>query len=433
MKKFIAIVLSCCMVFAFAACSQLNKLENLELPPLPTQLPTATPQPTPEPTEMPIEIIKAEATKQIIINTIRTSLEAFDPAEGKELILSFSYDTPVVYIEGADEVAEKINQAIALMDETYYTGNDHGVGEGIGGYNMMLEQAVDNYGFVVNTGAQGVSLEFIASRTADVKRADSALLSLVYSDYYYTGGAHGTYFSRGYCFDIDSGDQLSIEQLAENGEEFKNYLVDTMVTMAENDDSISARIQDEIVPTENRAEAFKGLLRDGSWYFTNEGICIFSDVYEFGPYAAGEVKFNIPYEKLSGKILDKYMPETRSGKAELGISYLDDTQNGSVEIIDRVVIREDGDEICLSIKGTAYDVNLISVDYVDRFFETQQHWYANIVEDSALQVLTVVPEGMPNLMLSFMDAEGVNHRALISQSGVDGKLQLVDDSIQAVG
>ena len=90
MKKLFAIVLSCCMVLTFAACGQLDKLENLELPPMPTQPSEAAPQPAVEPSEEPIEIISTGLDKQIIINTIRTSLEAFDPAEGKVCCVAIS-------------------------------------------------------------------------------------------------------------------------------------------------------------------------------------------------------------------------------------------------------------------------------------------------------------------------------------------------------
>ena len=384
---------------------------------------------TPEPV---IEIVADESVGaeqlQIIVNTINTTIEELDPQQGKELILSFSYDTPVVFIESRPEAAAAINDVIAYFDEIHYTGSE----DGIGGFNMMLEQAQDNYGYVVNSGVQGVSLEFTASRTAEVERADGSVLTITYDDYYHTGGAHGTYFTRGYSFDTVSGKKLAIEDLSSDSEAFKNQLVSVMLELAQ-DESISQRIDSSFVPEDKREEAFSALLREGSWYLTNSGITVFSDVYEFGPYALGEVKFEIPFEKLSSVIDEKWLPASRSGEAKLSINYLNEVADGSVEILDRIVLDQAGHEICISIMGNAYDVSLSSVDYTDRFFETQQHWYANCVENSAIQVVCTIPEGMPNLMLSFVDGEGASHRLLISQSGEDGKLLLVDDSIEAVG
>lgn len=436
MKRLFAIVLSICLVFALCGCGSLDKISEIELPPLPIQTPAPTTAVTPEPSAEP-EISKEEVSTapecMIIVNTINTSLEEYDPAEGKELILSFSYDTPVVHIEGRDDASAKINDVIAMLDETHYTGNDHGMGIGTGGFNMMLEQAQDNYAYVVNSGVQGVSLEFTASRSANIERADSKVLTIVYDDYYYTGGAHGIYFSRGYNFDTETGEKLSLEMLSNDFEGLKSYLVETMLDMAEKSEDISQRIDELIIPVEARSEAFAALIREGSWYFDNDGLCIFSDVYELGSYAAGEIEFHIPYEQLEGKIIDKYIPEKRSGEASLSISHLEDIQNGSTEIIDRVVADEDGEELCISVDGTAFDVKLSKVDYTDRFFETAQLWYASYMENSALQVVTTVPEGMPHLMFSYCDAEGVEHNLLISQSGADGSLLLVDDDIEAVG
>ena len=436
MKRLFAIIFSICLVFVFCGCEQLEKLDEIELPPLPTQTPAPTPEASPEPTEAPVvseEQVSVDPDCQIIVNTVTTHLEEFDPAEGKELILSYSYETPVVFIEGRERAASKINDSIALLDETHYTGNDHGMGNGTGGFNMMLEQAQDNFGYVYNTGAQGVSLEFTASRTAGIERADSNVLTIVYNDYYFTGGENGTHYTRGYSFDTQSGEKLSIEKLSDNSDELRSFIVETMITMAENNEDISSKIDADSAVNYSAAETFASLLRDGSWYFDNEGMCIFSDASELGAYENGEVVFKIPYEQLEGNIVDRYIPEKRSGEAALSICYLSDVQNGSVEIIDRVVADENGEELCVTVSGTAYDVKLSKVDYTDRFFETAQLWYASYMSDSALQVLTVIPEGMPNLMISYMDAQGETHRMLISQSGEDGSLLLVDDSIEAVG
>jgi hypothetical protein len=54
------------------------------------------------------------------------------------------------------------------------------------------------------------------------------------------------------------------------------------------------------------------------------------------------------------------------------------------------------------------------------------------MEDCALQIVTDIPEGMPELKLSYRDATG-EHELYLSQSGVDGSFIFVDGSIEAVG
>ena len=81
-----------------------------------------------------------------------------------------------------------------------------------------------------------------------------------------------------------------------------------------------------------------------------------------------------------------------------------------------------------------YDVRLASVDYSDRFYETAQLWACSYMSDCVLQLDTMIPDGMPDLMVSFRDASGAQTRLLLTQSGENGAYILMNDSdIEAVG
>ncbi len=101
--------------------------------------------------------------------------------------------------------------------------------------------------------------------------------------------------------------------------------------------------------------------------------------------------------------------------------------------MDSLILNEDGQELCIAANGRIYDVSVCSVYYVDRFYENTQFWYASSLSDCALQLQVVVPDGLPNLRISYTTADGVRHGKLLSQSGADGSFMLVDDDIQAVG
>ncbi len=432
MKRFVSTFMVFCLLFCLCGCAELDKLREVELPPLPTVEPSPETVNKAEETPLPTPLPEV-SEPQILVNIGTTNLEAYDPAEEKELILSYSYDTPQIYMDGRPEVSFAINKAIALLDETHYTGNDHGLGSGTGGYNRMLEMALDHYGYVTGTGAEGYSLECTASRTVSLERADGNILSIVYHDYYYTGGAHGNSYTRAYGFDTRSGEMLSIEDLSSEPDVFRSFLIESMVQMAREDPLIREQIDGSLLPAENYAEAFEALLRDGSWYLDHEGLKIYSDVYEFGSYAAGEIVFAFSYEQLKGQIDERWMPAARQGEASFSLRYLNQLEQAAYEIVDRVVMDEEGEEICLLLSGTAYDVKLSTVDYTDAFYETAQIWYANQLQDCAVQLVTTVPEGMPNRMLSYRTADGQLHRLLISQSGQDGRLLLIEDNIEAIG
>ena len=151
MKKIFVLLLAAAMILGLSGCEELS---NVELPPLPTVTPEAqeaspSPSPTVEPTEEPAP----ESTGEVMVTVKNNTQQAYDPQNGTQLILTFSYDTPVVYIEGGDETAAAINERVALMDEAYYTGNEYDGMQGTG-YNNMLTMAEDNYRYVVETGAE---------------------------------------------------------------------------------------------------------------------------------------------------------------------------------------------------------------------------------------------------------------------------------------
>lgn len=443
MKKILALVLCLTMAFSLAACAELDALKNVELPPPPSakeketdQVPE-TPAPSPEARTVSEEENKTEPVgKLVIVRDEKTVIEDYDPAEGTQLILTFSYDTPKVYIEGMDEVSAKINEYIGVLDDTYYTGatdTEYDVTAPVG-YNMLLQEAQDNFTYYHDNNAENIPLEFSSVRDYDVERGDGNVLSLLFHTATYTGGAHGLYFDTGYVFDTQTGERLTLADLSSDYDGLAAFLTGRMVEIAGSSEKYKEQITN--ITPEEYSDGFAKLLRDGSWYFNNEGMVIFSYPEEFGSYDAGILSFTIPYADLEGKIDAKFIPAEKKGTGEFGISAMKDVPEGSFQMIDKLnLLSEDtqAEELCLSAKGKVYDVRLVNVSYADKFYELETVWYASEMGDSALQLLTVIPDGIPNLMLKYRLADGTEQSFLVSQSGKDGSYILIDDDIEAVG
>ena len=77
-------------------------------------------------------------------------------------------------------------------------------------------------------------------------------------------------------------------------------------------------------------------------------------------------------------------------------------------------------------------MRLTSVAYSGVFYETAQLWSCSLMENCAVQVSTWIPDGMPNLKLSYRNSEGLQNFYL-TQSGEDGSLILLDGRIEAIG
>ncbi len=155
-----------------------------------------------------------------------------------QLILTFSYETPKIEILGRADAEKAINEYVAMLDETYVTGEDYGDGQGTG-YNNMLTMAEDNYNYWMSTGNGEVyTLELVSDRSVTVERGDTQVLTLLYNDYSDLGGAHGSYGYTGYSFDTQTGELLTLDKLSSDPEGLRSFLTNYMVTTVENDDAL---------------------------------------------------------------------------------------------------------------------------------------------------------------------------------------------------
>ena len=432
MKKMLALLLALAIIFSLGACTALKEMEgapqsgNTDAPL--SEQPVDSDQPAPQ-AEMDTTV---ESLGCQVVASIFKHEESFTAPDGTDqTILTFSYDTVVVHVEGKDAASERINGSLAVLEETFYSGT--GMGDGING---MLEQATDNYTVAAETGDDR-PLEFSSSRSAFVTRSDSHALCLVYETQVYTGGAHGTYHERAYVFDPETGERLTFSSLCdspETTEALKAYMLSKMVEQARSEDS---GVDLSLFEPEGSLEAaLARLIREASWYFDEDGLVVFSDIYEIGSYASGIIRFRFSYDELGEYLSEKWLPTPREGYGSFSVAYVSDVPEGSVTLLDRVAVNEEGTELCLSVSGTVYDVTIASVRYVSDdvgFYETAQHWSCSYMHDCAVQLVTVLPEGMPDLMIRYTSSNGSRHNLLVTQSGEDGSLILSDDSIVAVG
>lgn len=442
MKKWIALLLCACMAFSLCACSAFKIAEDLDLPPLPEVNPEAASEPVPTLPATDVSFPEGEGEQaaapidnRIIVSCSTTKYEQYDPADGTQLILTFSYETPVVHIEGREEASDAINEYIAMLDETFYTGNDYGDGPSTG-FNAMLEAAEDNFTYVIETGTEGIGMEYSESRKVRIERADSTLLSLVFTDSVYTGGAHGITDDRAYVFDTETGKRLRLDDLTQDYSAFENAVVDAMLALRETDEGYNNTIPEGYVDPADYRSAFSALLRQGSWYLGQDGLVLFSSLYELGPYASGIAEFTIPYEDLKTVMDECWFPPERQGSGELSVQAMSEVPDGSVEIVDRAVVDEGGEEVCLLVSGTVYDLSLSRVYYSDdlsEFYQDRLIWHTSSLTDAALQIAVIVPDAIPNLHVAYRTADGEVHGLLLSQSGMDGSYFLMEDKIESVG
>lgn len=432
MKKSICYLLLTLAVFNFAACGSVKKIE---LPPLPTVTPEISAEenveaaPTPDLTEkQPNE----EKNGPIIVRFKNTTLNGYDPQNGEKLILTFSYDTPVVSISGREDAADKINEFTAKHAEAFYTGEDFGEGYGTG-YMNMLTSAEDEYNYLANIGSTDDMYEESATENVRVSRADDKVFSVIYSDYYYLGGAHGTTVERAYNFNAETGELLRLEDLTDDIAQLKETVLNQIVSMIEDSDEDKEMMAQYWGENPDYRAIVEPILREGSWYLDRYGIVFFADVYEINSYAAGTVGYRIAYYSLGDCLKPEWVAHDREPEGGFKLVTPEEFTDGTVEILDMVKAAGEGETLYIQAVGKIYDVTISTVGYADNFYEKELHWYCSEMEDNAVQLETMIPDGMPNLKISWTDSWGGQLSNLISQSGEDGSYILVSDNIEAVG
>lgn len=127
----------------------------------------------------------------------------------------------------------------------------------------------------------------------------NGLLSVVLTDYQYSGGAHGGTFQSAYTFDLTDGRTLSLADLMQADSGWKDTF----------DTSVRSQI-DALEATGELAEltgvSFSTVGDDPAYCLTSKGAAVFFQEYEYFPYAAGIQSFTLSYDKLAGLLKPEY-------------------------------------------------------------------------------------------------------------------------------
>ena len=397
---------------------------DVSVPPAPSEAPAPPEEVPPPPPAPPAETAAEEESENgYYVHLEQQIREVFDPAEGKNKILEFSWDSVQVLSDDYPQAAEKMTETLAEMEDAWYTGGSVEEG-GDYGYNAMLEAAEDNYAIALEYGAP---MELEASRSVYTEHADSDYCVFLINTYYYMGGAHGSYGTEAVCFDAQTGERLTLDSLSSDPEAFRVRLVEEMLKLAGEDrdgyysDSLS------LTEPDRYAEAFAALLREGSWYPGQDAFHLFSDIYELGPYASGMTDFPIPYEHISDLLDARWIPQQSEEEAKLRLVPVAEVPEGSVEIADLLVIGDGGEAFLLACEGRLTDLRIQTCSwYEDRVYPEKEIYYCGRLTDAAIQLALMMEGDLPGHMINYCDAKG-EHTLLIGMSGEDGSFLLTEE------
>ncbi|MGP4041139.1 DUF3298 and DUF4163 domain-containing protein [Gracilibacillus sp. D59] len=120
----------------------------------------------------------------------------------------------------------------------------------------------------------------------EVKYNKSPKLSILTSNYIFSGGAHGNTTVESFNFDVDKGKRVYLTNILTEKEQIeavRDYVWEY------------ATDRPDIFYPDLKKEDIK-LTKDTAFYFTDDGITLVFQQYEIAPYVAGNQEIHIPAE-----------------------------------------------------------------------------------------------------------------------------------------
>ncbi len=283
MKKFLLLLLCVGMLLSVTACKKTE-----EPTPTVTTAPTQTEEPITEPTTAPTTPPEVEnpaqelLTHAVALPKVKDSIYAED---GTEL---FNLSSPDIQLTVSDAtVADTITKNLQdRMSSALSSASD------------IKALAQNDYANSSYWTPYFVDIGFTPTRV------DQAVLSLFGNRSIYSGGPHPNLATESVTYDMKTGIVLSIVDIMEsscNGETLTPLLLEALAPME------SELFYDyDLVIQEQFTDSFSGI---SQWYFSRTGLCFHFSPYEIAPYSSGTIIAEIPYEKLEGILLAKYMPQ----------------------------------------------------------------------------------------------------------------------------
>lgn len=220
--------------------------------------------------------------------TIETEKQEY--TEGETVIMTSSFDRVTVTVEENEAATQAIMAEFEKREQSFQEN-----------LAESLEWAKQDM-LISDSG-----MSYSENQGYGVERNDGKVLSFFVSFDNFEGGAHGSYMEYGLNFDAETGEVLTIEDIAQDKAAFQEISVQEMLRQCEDLKAQGMLFEDEMLESVGGLQGIMESKMEGEeWYFTEEGIRFISNIYEIAPYAAGNFQFDIPYEMINDVLKEEY-------------------------------------------------------------------------------------------------------------------------------
>ena len=235
-----------------------------------------------------------------------------------------------------------------------------------------------------------------------VVRHDSKVTSLVVLSSIYSGGTHPNSLQTAWNLDMENRMLLTLNDVLYEGSESSL----TALTLQKVDEKFNGLSQDVLFSDYQQtiSEYFNAEDMTPYWYLNTKGLVVFFNQYELGPYAAGIIKAEIPYEALAGILREEYFPDESNHLS--GDLCLLDTVDGKHQI--SVLIKPDGTSIAIGIDGEVQRLQISEVFWLEDTPIGQKMMFSadRLSEETVLVITGGFDDETRSIAIEFMDDNG---------------------------
>jgi hypothetical protein len=251
---------------------------------------------TAQPENAETENTGAETAAAVPQITFEQQPETVSAEDGTD-VLNTDYPVFTVTIPGNDAAAQRISESLAAEVAGYRENLAHGMS---GESESLAADALEDYQYHKDEGVDWTP--YADQLSAEILRCDQQVLCVNFGSYIYTGGVHGLFYTFGRCYDVTTGELLTLENLAEEGVNLKQVMEEKVSEMSHNPE-----LYDQDMFFEGYEEFLPGVVCD-DFTLNENGITFSAAPYVLAAYAAGQIDFTIPYDQLAGLVQSQYLP-----------------------------------------------------------------------------------------------------------------------------
>lgn len=320
-----------------------------------------------------------------------------------------SVTVPTVIMAERPEAAEAINSNIKSLNDSF-TGS-------------QFDNSKKAYKLNVESADEGAKLgSFSMKRSVLVARGDSEVLSFKMTDKTDLGTKNSTSIT-GHNYDTSTGSELKLSDITSDLTKLKSICSEDILISTTDSDEYG-----DVLFREGYTDTLSGLISDGHWYFSEDGIVIAADPGEIADEKYGSFEFTVSYSILSDVLKSGIAPEKLSGDSNGDIT-ADFTKN--VDSKELVIVGSpadtEKDSVLVSVTGKILSISLNTVSYKSsgKLTVGSQLWYCSDLSEGAAFAVNRSLKDSSDLMVSFVRPDGSLQRRMLSLDS-NGKVVVED-------